>query len=127
MENLLNDHPEGLDKHIRVYDYTNPSALLTEQQILATYSQYEIPYFVHEQVYPHRRLLVVLGSDLTCNCEWFWEKYVTQECALIKTPDIRDVAAALNQLKYYTDLVHSHLKQRQEDVMVLLVGVVNGN
>lgn len=59
LENLLEGHPEGLGKHILVYDYTTPSNVIGEQQILDNYSHYEIPYFIQEHVFPYRKFFVV--------------------------------------------------------------------
>ena len=105
-KNLLDDHPEGLGKHIEVYP--GEGECISEEEVEEYWSLTDIPLFI---TYKDKRYLFIVGSDLTCGCN------------PDRTKSLDTVQDIVNCCMHWIDQALKYLEMDKSKVTFHLIGI----
>ncbi len=101
--NLIDNHPDGLGKHIQVI----PAVVVHENELLDFFMCHEIPLWF-TNLTTNERFFVCIGSDLVHN--------------IPPKPTLDEVQAKVNELSFYLKQVYTYMNLNENNIRLDLPG-----
>ena len=112
--NLLSGHPDGLGKHIGVFNILDIDLLSLEKMIKEYYDSYYLPLSIEDGDgnYISCKYLMVVGSDI-------------HNKSFESTPTLGELEEILKNINWYIKDVLKYLKFSDEHAVVSVIGIPN--